>query len=91
MSGLKFNKLSVQQFFPIVPRSVDWTTWNNEFIVYYGQENIPITEEVDWKHTADTIASSTTFSAYPVPSPQSYQTWQEWAEEVTAIINGKAY
>jgi hypothetical protein len=31
---------------------------------------------------------SETFGTYPVPSPDTYTTWQEWAREFTTIING---
>jgi hypothetical protein len=88
---VNFNKLSVQQFFPVSPEYLSWEDWNGEFIVYYGQENIPHNSEEDWQKTANTIASSPTFSAYPVPTAQGFETWQEWAKEVTTIINGKAY
>ncbi len=91
MSGPNLNKASIQQFFPVSANSVNWETWNGEFIIYYGQENIPFNSEENWRHTADVIASGTSFSVYPVPTSQNYETWQEWAKEVTTIINGKAY
>ena len=86
MSALKF-----QQFFPCLPDTMDWETWNGNFIIYYGQENIAYNTEENWQYTAKNIAQSVTFSAYPVPDPENFNNWQDWAKEVTLIINGPSH
>jgi hypothetical protein len=82
------NKIN-QQFFPFSPELSTWEDWNGNFIIYYGQLNVPSTTEENWKDMANVIAGSTTFSAFPIPSPDNYTTWQDWANEVTLSINGK--
>ena len=68
-----------------------WEDWNGNFIIYYGQLNIPYNPEENWKDTASIIASTFTFSAFPVPTPDDFENWQDWAKEVTLIINGKSH
>ena len=49
------------------------------------------TSELDWKDGAHHIAQSESFGAYPVPSPDVYENWQDWAKEFTEIINGPSH
>lgn len=80
--------MAVQQFFPFVPEYSTWEDWNGNLILYYGQELIPYNAETNWKDTANNIAQLSTFAAYPVPFPDPYENWQDWAREFTLIING---
>jgi hypothetical protein len=80
-----------QQFFPFSSELSTWEEWNGNFIIYYGQLNIPYHSEENWKDTASVIASTFTFSAFPIPSPETYNKWQDWANEVSLIINGKSH
>jgi hypothetical protein len=78
-----------QAFFPFVPEHMTWEDWNGNFIMWYGQENIPyMPNENDWQMVAQNIARSPTFGKYPVPNPLTYDNWQDWARETTLIING---
>ena len=43
------------------------------------------------KTGAENIAAMSTFSAFPVPNPDKYETWQEWAKDFTEIINGPSH
>jgi hypothetical protein len=80
-----------QQFFPFVPELSSWEDWNGNFIIYYGKLNIPHTSEENWKDTASLIASTFTFSAFPIPDPDTFENWQDWANEVSLSINGKSH
>jgi len=80
-----------QQFFPFDSKHSTWEDWNGNFIIYYGQLNIPHTSEENWREAADVIASTVTFSAFPVPSSETFVNWQDWADEVSLIINGKSH
>lgn len=84
------NKIN-QQFFPFSPEYSSWEDWVGNFIIYYGQENIPVTSENDWKVTANSIYQTTTFSAFPLMDPDGYSSWQPWAEAVSQSINGKSH
>ena len=79
-----------QQFFPFNPNGMSWEDWNGNFILYYGQEPIAYHPEEEWQIVAAQIASLPTFNVYPIPMPDSFETWQDWALEVTQIINGKS-
>ena len=89
--SLVMSDPSVQQFFPCIPDNMDWEAWNGNFIIYYGQENVAYNSEDNWQNTAQSIAQSPTFSAYPVPDPGLFDDWRNWAKEVTLIINGPSH
>jgi hypothetical protein len=82
---------SVQQFFPFTPDYMSWEDWNGNFILWYGQENIPAHPEDNWQAVANHIASNEAFASYPIPVADRYENWQDWAKDVTTIINGPAY
>ena len=82
---------SVQEFFPFIPDYMDWESWNGNVIVWYGQENIPFHPEEEWQITAKCLAESPTFSTYPVPDPELFASWQDWANEFTLIVNGPSH
>jgi len=77
-----------QPFFPVLPDYMTWENWNEELVIYYGQKNIVISPEETWRDAAMNIVQSQSFNRYPVPNPDVYETWQDWAMEFTKIING---
>jgi len=80
-----------QKVFPFVPKHTDWQTFTGNIMMYYGQELIPITDEIDWKISARNIIQTPTFSRYNIPDPERYLTWEEWAQEFVLLINGKPH
>lgn len=80
--------MATQQFFPFLPDYMSWEDWNGNLIMYYAEEVIPYSQELDWKVTANNVAQLPTFSAYPVPLPDLYDDWQDWARQFALIING---
>ena len=82
---------SIQVFFPFIPTIMTWEEWNGNFIIYYGQETLPDVPESEWRDAADQIASLPTFAAYPVPNSSTFANWQDWALELTTIINGPSH
>jgi hypothetical protein len=83
MSDLRFQK-----FFPVLPDYMSWDDWNGNLAIYYGQKNIKFSPEENWREGAMNIVNLESFSSYPVPNPDLYGTWQDWAREFTLIING---
>ena len=83
--------MAFEKFFPCVPDYMDWENWIGNVIIYYGQKNIEMTSEENWKIGAQNIVNSEAFAVYPVPNVDSYDNWQDWANEVTLIINGKSH
>ena len=80
--------MAFQQFFPFTPNGMSWEDWNGNLIMFYGEEPIAYHSEDQWKETAINVAQLTTFEVYPVPNPEAYKNWQDWALEFTEIING---
>jgi hypothetical protein len=80
-----------QQFFPFAPEYSTWEDWTGNFAIYFGELNIAFSHELEWREAAEIIAGSSTFSAFPIPTPENHETWQEWANAVTLSINGKSH
>ena len=80
--------MAFQQFFPFTPNGMSWEDWNGNLIMFYGQEPIGYNTEDQWRETARGVGQLTTFEVYPVPNPDGYENWQDWALEFTEIING---
>ena len=80
--------MPLQQFFPFIPDHMSWDSWNGNLIMWYSEEAIPFYPEKDWKKTGRFVAQTSAFSTYPVPDPDLFDNWQDWARDVTLIING---
>lgn len=80
--------MTIQQFFPFSPDYMTWEDWNGNLIMFYSEEPIPMGVEDDWKEVARNVAQLPTFTNYPVSGPETYGTWQEWANDFTQIVNG---
>jgi hypothetical protein len=76
------------QFFPFGPDYSSWEDWNGNLLVFYSQEPIPHLEESEWKSVAKSLAQTATFANYPVPDPEGFENWQDWAYNFTQVING---
>lgn len=74
--------------FPFVPQHSTWENFNGNLIMYYGQEPIPYSVEANWMVTAKNMAQLPSFSVYPLPDPEKYSNWQDWASEFALIVNG---
>jgi hypothetical protein len=79
--------MAFEQFFPC-GTNMSWEDWNGNLIMFYGEEPIPYNTENEWRNTAQSVAQLTTFQVFPVPDPDTFEKWQDWAEELTMIING---
>ena len=80
--------MALQSFFPFTPNFMSWEDWNGNLVMFYGEEPIPALPEENWKQVANNVAQLATFLNYPVPDPQLYENWEDWALEFTEIING---
>jgi hypothetical protein len=81
--------MAFQTFFPFIPAGSDWQTWNGNLVMFFSEELIPyVIDEKEWKFVAKNVSQLPTFIVYPVPDPELYQNWQDWANEFTLIING---
>jgi hypothetical protein len=76
------------QSIPFSPNYMSFEDWNGNFVQWYGREPLPINTEENWKDTAYQIMALPTFAVYPVPSPDGFETWQDWANVLTESVNG---
>ena len=79
---------SYQQSFPFSSEFNSFEDWNGNFIIWFGEQNIPYNTEKNWRETASEIAGTAFFEVYPIPFPDTFERWQDWADEVTELING---
>jgi|TARA_R110000868_G_scaffold15996_3_gene72346 hypothetical protein len=77
-----------QQFFPFSPEYSTWDDWNGNLLHYYGEQSISVLPEDQWREVAMSIISTPFFGVYGIPDPLSYESWQEWAEQFTLVLNG---
>jgi hypothetical protein len=83
--------MTSEVFFPFSPEYATWDEWNGNFLIYYAQEPIAQLPEIQWRDVAAQISVMPTFAAYPVPDSSAFINWQDWAREVTQIINGPSH
>jgi hypothetical protein len=79
---------SVTQYFPFSSQYTTWEEWNGNLIMYFGSEPIGVSVDTNWQAGATQIMGLPTFAAYPVSSPDSFDNWQDWADNFTQILNG---
>lgn len=80
--------MSVQNYFPIFPEGMTWENWNGAALHYFSEQPIPYLPELQWREVAKNLTQLPTFENYPVPSPDTYANWQDWAREFNLIVNG---
>jgi len=85
MSAPKQNV--IPQFFPCTTQHMSWDDWNGNLAIYYSQEHIMFQPEENWRQAAQHMASLATFQPFPLPNPEAYENWQDWANEFTLIVN----
>jgi len=78
----------IRQNCPLVADAMTFEEWNGNFILLYGQEPIGFGTEDEWQDIASHIVSLPTFAAYPIDKPENFETWQDWANQLTLAING---
>ncbi len=78
-----------QTVFPFIPEHTDWQAFNGNLIMYYGQEPLPISSEINWKDTARNLVQTPSFASYGIPNPESFESWQTWAQQFVLLINGQ--
>jgi hypothetical protein len=80
--------MAQQTFFPVGTTNISWENWNGNLILYFGTEPIPYLPEDEWKITAKNVSQLPRFEVYPIPDPDLFETWQDWAQQFTLILNG---
>lgn len=75
-------------FIDIYP--IHWQTWSQEIAYVLASQNLPSVDEEHWREFAQSIASNSYFGSFCVPSPDHFDDWREWANQLLVCSNGKA-
>ena len=78
------------QYFPYSPEYSSWEDFNGNLIIAYGYEPVPYHSEKDWLETARAMSQMSTFAVYPIPNPEMFTNWSDWAKEFSLIVNGSS-
>jgi len=79
------------QSFPFSTEYNNFEEWSGNFIMWYGKEAIGQGDDNNWQEIANQIVNTPSFAAYGLKSPEEYDTWQEWAKDLTLAINGPTH
>jgi len=81
----------IVQSFPFGTAHTTFEDWVGNFIQWYGEQGIGQGTENNWTEIADQITGCPSFSAYGLQSAEKYQTWQDWAADISLAINGPTH
>lgn len=76
------------QSIPFIAGDSTWEGWNGNMLHYFGQEPLPYLPEEQWRDFAMTMIGLPTFSAFGLPGPDSYESWQDWVSAIVGMVNG---
>lgn len=73
---------------PFSSQNMTWENWNGNMLHYFSAEPMPYLPEEKWQDFARNLAMLPSFTTYPIPSPELFSDWRDWAKEFTEVING---
>jgi len=82
---------SIQEFFPFSPEYSSWEDYNGNLILFFSEEPIGVYPESEWKQTIKDMVNLPVFLSYPIPDPELYDKWQDWANDFSQVLNGPSY
>ena len=68
--------------------NTSWEDWHNSIAYVLAAEQLPTVDESRWQEFAQVLQESPVLDAYGLPEPESFATWQEWAQHLLVISNG---
>ena len=83
--------LPIQDFFPFSPEYSTWEDYNGNLVVFFASEPIGVNSEENWKNTVADMVNLPRFMNYPIPDPNTYENWQDWANNFSQVLNGPSY
>lgn len=67
----------------MIPKRTDLKTWAASLVIDFPTDNIPLlTDANNWKYWGSLLVEEQSFSDNGAPSPNRYNDWQKWAEDV---------
>lgn len=81
----------IQDFFPFSPEYSTWEDYNGNLAIFFASEPIGINPEENWRATVADMVNLPIFMNYPIPDPNGYENWQDWANNFSQVLNGPSY
>lgn len=78
----------ITQNIPFIAGENTWDSWNGSMLHYFGEEPLPRVDETNWPEFARAMGSLTAFSAYGIPEPDGFASWQDWVSTTISLVNG---
>ena len=80
---------SIRQPIIFIAENSTWQDWNGALLHFFGEEPIPyMPDEADWQQVALNVVQLPTFIVYSPPDPTEFETWQDWVNAFTTVVNG---
>lgn len=72
------------------PRYMQFSDWAALLCEQYAAQQLSVPDgQVDWKSWAVGLLAIDIFTNQGVPSPYSFDEWQDWASAVVNVMNGE--
>ena len=72
------------------PRYHTWNSWACLMVEAYAGQQLSIpSDEKDWKHWGEGLLAIDIFTNEGIPSPNTYERWQDWASALVGAVNQK--
>lgn len=73
---------------PFLPDYNTWEDWNGNLLHYFDDQQFPYLPETQWRDVANAVAANAAFQKFQVPLPDTFSTWQQWANTFITSVNG---
>lgn len=81
--------LDVQSALVYDPRYMEFEQWACLLCEQYAAQQLSIPDnEAEWKSWAVGLLGIDLFTNQGIPSPYSYENWQDWASALLNVMNG---
>ena len=81
--------LDVQSALVYDPRHMEFEHWASLLCEQYAAQQLSIPDnEAEWKSWAVGLLGIDVFTNQGIPSPYSYENWQDWASALLNVMNG---
>lgn len=81
--------LEVQSALVYDPRHMEFEQWACLMCEQYAAQQLSIPDnDADWKSWAVGLLGIDVFTNQGIPSPYSFENWQDWASALLNVMNG---
>jgi hypothetical protein len=70
------------------PRGHTWDSWSSLMCELYAAQGLESNcPETEWKRWAEGLKGIASFTAQGIPSPDGFQSWDLWAQELLTTLD----